>query len=334
MADEEKKAKKSKEPKESKIFKEPKDSKESKDRTRLSLILAILLFLGCLVIFIAGLAWRFFFSPTTGSIGIVASGSGAILLEVEGRVKVKQPNSSSFVDGENGMILREGAQVVTEINGRAKIEFNEDHYSRMGPNTIFIFNSVGEQSGDFFANISLEIGEIWLIIKGGTIDVDTEVGLASVRGSYMSVSVDPVTGTERLTCLEGTCVVSNQAGSVQLGIGEIGIMLNSIIAPTPYCMSHSDVSVWLSVNPEATEVILTVTAGSPLCAGGPIVTNESGEYITSTSVGAQETNAAETATIDPDGTLTPDAKSTGKSGGTPTVTGFPTETATPGFTLP
>ncbi|MDH5508022.1 MAG: FecR family protein, partial [Anaerolineae bacterium] len=191
---------------------------------------------------------------------------GAMISEIQGDVKVQQPGSDELLAAENGMTLQAGGLVFTGSDGRARIDIGDHVFSRLGPNSDFIFQSASLHKKGFYASFKLEVGEIWIILNGGSLDVDTPDGLASVRGSYMNVRVDPLTGT-RVTCLEGHCQVITQGGSVRITTGEFAEITDSIYPPTPGCMTNGDVSIWLSVNPESTRTVPTVTSESPLCWG-------------------------------------------------------------------
>jgi hypothetical protein len=94
-----------------------------------------------------------------------------------------------------------------------------------------------------------------VILGGGSAEVDTPSGLATVRGSYLSVSVNPDTGEVYVTCLEGNCGLSNAAGSVELVAGQTAVITNADLPPNVGEMTVEDIQQWLDFNPEATLVV-------------------------------------------------------------------------------
>jgi hypothetical protein len=109
------------------------------------------------------------------------------------------------------------------------------------------------------------LGELWILLKGGALEVETPGGIAAVRGSYMGVQVSAADAATRVTCLEGSCSVrtaveevillAGQAASLP-GAGPGAIRLDE--------MRPDEVRRWLQVNPEATVILpaLTATVGA------------------------------------------------------------------------
>jgi len=183
--------------------------------------------------------------------GDVAETITATISEVEGGVEAKQPDDAAFSAAKVGLIIQEKGQVQTMDDGRARLDLPKETVVRVTPNSLFTLESVGESTSRFY----LDVGTLWIILKGGSLEVDTISGLAVVRGSYMSVSVDPDTGEVYIICLEGECEVSNDAGSVTLKTGETATIKNASTAPIKGVVTEHDVRSWWFHNPEASSVI-------------------------------------------------------------------------------
>jgi hypothetical protein len=125
---------------------------------------------------------------------------------------------------------------------------------RLGPNTIFTLLGAVERSNSLLANIQLAAGQLWVVLMGGYIQIETPQGLAAVRGSYLSVTVVPAVGTY-VTCLEGDCSVKNDSGETDLIAGETGTITSSTQAPASGRMNVQDFDYWLSNVPEASLVL-------------------------------------------------------------------------------
>jgi len=130
-----------------------------------------------------------------------------------------------------------------------------------------------EVDGGLFTKIKLETGKLFIILSGGSAEVETPSGIASVRGSYMKVEVDPETKDIYVTCLEGDCSASNPAGTVSFSNGEKTVLLHhdpvtgTWTPPNVEAMTPDEFQEWLDENPEAKEVfeqaMATLTAFAP-----------------------------------------------------------------------
>jgi LysM repeat protein len=73
------------------------------------------------------------------------------------------------------------------------------------------------------------------------------------------VVVSPETGETLITCLEGTCTLGNEGGTVTLTAGQTARILNANTPPETGQMDDQDVQRWLEANPEATLVVVPLT---------------------------------------------------------------------------
>jgi len=181
-------------------------------------------------------------------------------------VQVLKPVDGFFKDAFNGQNIEVNDQVLTHQDSRVRIDLSNGTMFRIGPFSSFILQEMEEQEDGIFTRLKLQIGKIWIILKGGAVDVETPSGVASVVGSYLYVEVLPAppdTPDENvtlITCLEGECVLENEGGSVTLGAGETAMVLNAQVPPTSGKMNHDDVKQWILYNPEATLVVVPLTA--------------------------------------------------------------------------
>lgn len=192
----------------------------------------------------------------------------ATLTELTGSVQVTSQSTGSSGLAFIGQQLALGDEVMTGVDSRTRVDYANGTFFRVGPNTQAQIVSVDTEVDEgFLANLKLGAGEIWVVLTGGKLIVDTPSGVASVIGSYMSVSYDPVTGELTVTCLEGECHVSNAAGGVIMYAGQIAV-ITSINSPVLRgLMRDSDVQWWLDNNPEANIVLADVTATVEAYAG-------------------------------------------------------------------
>jgi hypothetical protein len=93
---------------------------------------------------------------------------------------------------------------------------------RVGPLTLFTLIQHECQPEGLLTRLQLALGELWVILKGGTLEVEVPGGSAAVRGSYMGAQVQD--GQTRITCRKGVCSLRNAAGTAFLLTGQAGIL--------------------------------------------------------------------------------------------------------------
>jgi hypothetical protein len=123
--------------------------------------------------------------------------------QVVSRLTESQPEGSATV----GQVIQVGGAVRTFAESKARVDLNEGTIVRLAPQTSFTVTQLNQNTADPFTRLRLLTGKLWIILNGGSLDVETPVGVASVRGSYMSVNFNPATGLATITCLEGTCAI-------------------------------------------------------------------------------------------------------------------------------
>jgi len=178
----------------------------------------------------------------------------AKLSEVEGDVQAHLTAQGQFAPAGNGLVLQVNGQVRTGEGGRARLDLSTGTLVRVSPTSLFTLKSNQPVPGGLETRFSLDFGQMWIILNGGSTEVETPSGVASVRGSYMMVEV-LADGGVQVTCLEGHCQLRNQAGTVNLTDGEKAVILNAGSPPVASEMTEQDVLDWLDNNPEAILVI-------------------------------------------------------------------------------
>jgi len=179
----------------------------------------------------------------------------ATIAELDGVAEVRNSEQEQFSLVNIGFIIDSIMQLQTREESRARLDLSTGSIVRLGPKTIFSITPSATESGDLLSRIELEVGKIWIVLKGGSIDVNTPGGLASVRGSYMSVWVEPETNVITVMCLEGHCGYENLAGSVALTSGQKIISADPNILPTIEKMDETDIQSWLDNCPESADII-------------------------------------------------------------------------------
>ena len=134
------------------------------------------------------------------------------LSELTGLVEMKQAGQDAFTQAAADAVLEVNGQIQTGDDGRVRLDLSSGTIIRVAPSSFFTLTSNDEVEGGLLTKIKLEAGKIFIVLNGGQTDVETPSGVASVRGSYLKVEVDPVTKDIHITCLEGTCSATNPNG--------------------------------------------------------------------------------------------------------------------------
>ncbi|MBI9047603.1 MAG: FecR domain-containing protein [Anaerolineaceae bacterium] len=182
----------------------------------------------------------------------------AQLSEIIGQVLARQPEEE-FIDVGQSFVLEHNGQVKTMQDSRVRLDTSNGTIIRLGPNTLFTLLDQEEKSSGLFTRIRIEAGKLWAILSGGELEIETPSGLAAVRGSYLSVDIDPQTGKVFITCLEGNCSAESDGGLIKLTGGQTALITNISLPPVIGRMDHHDVEQWLLINPESTVVVIPLT---------------------------------------------------------------------------
>ena len=162
--------------------------------------------------------------------------------------------TDEFIPAQKGMVLQVSGGVQTQDNGRASLTLlPEGTIIRVGPNTIFTVQEI-DTGTEAKHRIKLDLGQIWILLKGGSVEVETPSGVAAVRGSLLGIAYNPDEKQITATCLEGHCNFSNQYGQVDLtdkqslNFDEDEDTLLEIVE-----MSNEELQDWVNENPDAWE---------------------------------------------------------------------------------
>lgn len=204
----------------------------------------------------------------------------ASLSELTGTVNLKMANQTEFTPAGKGQTLGVNGQVQTGEDGRVRLDLSSGTIIRVAPSSLFTLTSNDKVEGGLFTKLKLEAGKIFIVLNGGQADVETPSGVASVKGSYLSVEVGD--GQITLTCLEGTCSLDDPNGGVIIIPPGNKLILtqnpNTGLWDSPVLgsMSEEDFQEWLDKNPEAKEVVeqgqAAQTESAPTEAATEIVT--------------------------------------------------------------
>jgi hypothetical protein len=178
------------------------------------------------------------------------TGPTVVLNEISGDVQVRQTDQEDFSPAIDGDLLYRGGQVQTGEEGRVRLDFSDGTLVRVGPNSMFTLEGIDESNDGLLKSFFMQFGQLWIILRGGELEVDSPSGLASVRGSFQMILIDPISGDVYTTCLEGICTLELNGEIVTYGTGETAWITGGQ-PPQSGFMTEEEIQAWLDNNPEA-----------------------------------------------------------------------------------
>ncbi len=174
----------------------------------------------------------------------------AVFVEIENNIEARASAEDQLRPAEIGQKLFPGGNAQSGEDSRARLDLvPEGTIIRLAPNSDFTLEVFKNNDNTPYTRLKLVTGQIWIILFGGELDVDTAYGTATVRGSMMSVSFGE--DGMRVTCLEGHCALENNTGRVELKEGFASVISAEGQPPaTPGPIDKSDVDQWQQANPE------------------------------------------------------------------------------------
>jgi hypothetical protein len=217
-------------------------------------IASILVFIVILIAALLG-----FHKPKPNDSSADATGLTAALKETQGEVTIRQPGQNDFSAASPGAVLQLHGQLQTGSSSTARLDLSSGTIIRVAPSSLFTLEANRETANGLTTTLDLTLGQVFIILKGGSLDVSVPSGVASVRGSFMSALVYPAVNKVFVECLEGHCAATNSAGELDLTNGQKGIFvyvgegINQLPQMTP--MNQNDYASWWAISPEAQDII-------------------------------------------------------------------------------
>ena len=181
----------------------------------------------------------------------------AIIGEIENDVALKRKEETLFKEAFLNDEIAVNDQVRTSEDSRSRVDLSSGTIIRIAPNSLFTLEANHESEQGLLTRIKIEAGKVWVILNGGSLEVETPSGLAGVRGSYMSTGYDPESGSVRITCLEGHCAAENESGSVNFTAGEAADLPADGSTPEKGLMTAEEFQMWAEQVPEAAGLLPT-----------------------------------------------------------------------------
>lgn len=252
----------------------------------------------------------------------------ATLSELAGAVRIKSGTMPDWVMVDKEITILPGTAVLTDENSSVKITFSDGSIVRLSSQTQFTLAEMSGMAGDPLTRIKLEFGKLWAIVGRpvhGQFIVQMPVGVASVRGTFMSAEYNSTDRLEVVTCLEGFCRYENSNGGADLTTHQQTESIDGGAPSAPHRMDRNQVEDWRKQKiPEVSTLTPTRTpSNTPTQTFTPSLTFTASDTFTPSPTVPTNTP---TATLTPTKTNTPTSTFTF----TPTSTFTSTPTRTPG----
>ncbi|MGQ0603086.1 MAG: FecR family protein [Anaerolineales bacterium] len=196
----------------------------------------------------------------------------AQLSELRNAVTTRDTNAAEWGGAAEGQTFTVSGGVRTGEDSRARVDTSEGSIVRVAANTEFELLEFPPGTQNPITKLKLEAGKLWIVVTralaDGKFEIETPSGVATVRGSLMSVEQAIGAGPLLITCLEGVCRLGNPTGNfVDLVAGQqsaIAAPGQDPTSPTP--MTTTQFQDWLQNVPEAVTAatnFLSVSAATP-----------------------------------------------------------------------
>ena len=230
-------------------------AKDGKKRIYIASLLGVVLVVILTVVFLN--------SPKPAKPPVVATPAApdltATVKETTGSVTIKQAGQDNFSAASVGDILQLHGEVQTGSSSTARLDLPSGTIIRVAPSSMFTLEVNKQSSNGLTTTLNLTLGQIFIILKSGSLDITVPSGVASVRGSFMSALIYPGSSKVFVECLEGHCAATNNAGKVDLTNGQKGILVytgaGADQSPQLTVMNQNDYASWLAISPESTDIV-------------------------------------------------------------------------------
>jgi hypothetical protein len=180
----------------------------------------------------------------------------ASFAEVNGLVEMRASQKEEFAAATPGAAFSVGGEARTGQDGKARLNLLPDGtILRLAPNSSFTLADLSGDEANPFTRLELLVGKIFIILTGGELEVQTPSGVASVRGSMLGVSFDPVKNIMSAMCAEGHCSLKNDSGVIELTAGQAADIRNGVLSSAPRSITDAEWLDWIQNVPEVETLI-------------------------------------------------------------------------------
>ena len=143
--------------------------------------------------------------------------------EIVNIVQARHSQQQPFEPAPVGLTLRASAQVKTGAVSKARVDFSEGSIVRLSENTLLTVEELDANPSNPISRFQLMLGKIWVSVFNRQFELQTPVGVATVRGSFAIFEVvydrpgDPESARLIVDCLEGDCTAKTDFADSRFG---------------------------------------------------------------------------------------------------------------------
>ncbi len=270
-------------------------------------------------------------APGTAAPTATLAPGSATVSEIVNDVKVRPAPDATFEQIATGFTFGLGGQLQTGDASKARLDLSDGSILRLAQNSSFTLQAAAPAPDGLVTRVQLTAGKLWVSLTGGgSVEVETPVGVASVRGSFAVFEYspgdpnDPDDDVLVVGCIEGSCGAQNETVDEELGNLEQVTLTHGGQDVERIVLTGQAVQEFLQNNPEVGESISATLTAAPPATKTPVPQSTA----TETPAPAENVEPA-TATPAPTDTRAPEATSTRTPRPTARNTLTPTHTFTP-----
>ena len=155
--------------------------------------------------------------------------------------------------------VRSGRSLLVQLDGGSQIVFSAG--------SVFTISEFGTDPASAQTRIELTQGEVYVALKGGSLDVVTPSGNASVTGSLLGITLVPGTTELVATCMDGVVKLQREGVEVTVPPGQRAAVSNENPAPAVGgAMAAAELAGWAVNVSESIQVMTTLVSAEQLVA--------------------------------------------------------------------
>ncbi|MEK6256797.1 MAG: hypothetical protein N2C13_05715, partial [Chloroflexota bacterium] len=167
---------------------------------------------------------------------------------VQGSGFANNPFEDDWMPLSSGLFVSSGGQIFSSPGSLVRVDLPDGTQLFLGSNTLVRF----ELTFDNHSRIMLVEGQFWIMPGSGSVQVDSKYGVGFELNAYLGARYYPDEDVVIFTCLEGSCQVGNDGGSLTLQAGQrTRLYSDTSVPPVLKDMTAADFTQWGNIDPEA-----------------------------------------------------------------------------------
>ena len=155
--------------------------------------------------------------------------------------------------------VRAGRSLLVQLDGGSQIVFSAG--------SVFTISEFGADPANAKTRVQLDMGEVYVALKGGSLDVITPSGSASVTGSLLGITLVPGSTELVATCMDGVVKLQREGVEVTVPPGQRAAVSNENPAPAVGgAMAPAELAGWAVNVTESIQVMTTLVSAEQLVA--------------------------------------------------------------------